>query len=325
MTIIYCKKDWRDAFANYFNSQVAEMQAQLLKAGIASFGYFLVCLALLQPQAVTIAPEQPTVSSRPKTTVLGTTFEVNPLFDDAIDKVIANTRNLIRTQKKNHKLVAYVSIPLSATGGGYRPLNVEASRFVKRSLEDRYGADHFWALAPGETENELPSIGGQQPRGGEYLYMWTEILAGEKGTGDDFDMVYFAGPSDFARYLALPEKGEIDALVRYVDERAKQDAAFKAAIADVPKNRLDFLRYYAIRACSAYSSGAHDEWNVFVKVNKRRSSTIGVGFGNQIAMFFNGHPITPADMEREIAAGYEQTHELYPGSYKAWVNNFEGR
>ena len=63
--------------------------------------------------------------------------------------------------------------------------------------------------------------------------------------------------------------------------------------------RQAFLRYYALRASSAYSSGAHDEWNIFVRINRKRS------LGDQIAVFFDGRPASPAEMEMDIAPGYE--------------------
>jgi hypothetical protein len=63
--------------------------------------------------------------------------------------------------------------------------------------------------------------------------------------------------------------------------------------------RQAFLRYYAMRASSAYSSGAHDEWNIFVRINLWRP------LGEQVAVFFDGRPASPGDMESEVAPGYE--------------------
>ncbi|HTY77322.1 MAG TPA: hypothetical protein VMI34_05850 [Candidatus Bathyarchaeia archaeon] len=53
------------------------------------------------------------------------------------------------------------------------------------------------------------------------------------------------------------------------------------------------------RASSAFSSGAHDEWNILVRVNRRRP------LGDQVAVFFDGRPASPAEMETEVAPGYE--------------------
>lgn len=54
-----------------------------------------------------------------------------------------------------------------------------------------------------------------------------------------------------------------------------------------------------MRASAAYSTGAHDEWNVAVRVNRKRR------LGDQLGMFFDGRPRSPAEMETEIAPGYE--------------------
>jgi hypothetical protein len=63
--------------------------------------------------------------------------------------------------------------------------------------------------------------------------------------------------------------------------------------------RRAFIRYYAMRASAAYSAGAHDEWNIFVRINRKRA------LGDQIAMYFDGRQISPAEMETEISPGYE--------------------
>jgi hypothetical protein len=60
-----------------------------------------------------------------------------------------------------------------------------------------------------------------------------------------------------------------------------------------------FVRYYTLRASSAYSTGAHDEWNIAVRVNRKRP------LGDQLAMFFDGRPASPAEMETEVGPGYE--------------------
>ena len=66
-----------------------------------------------------------------------------------------------------------------------------------------------------------------------------------------------------------------------------------------PARRQAFVRYYTLRASSAYSTGAHDEWNIVVKVNRKRP------IGDQVAVFFDGRAVSPAEMDAEIAPGYE--------------------
>jgi hypothetical protein len=54
-----------------------------------------------------------------------------------------------------------------------------------------------------------------------------------------------------------------------------------------------------MRASAAYSGGAHDEWNIVVRINRKRP------LGEQIAMFFDGRALSPPEMEAEISPGYE--------------------
>src|SRR5438270_43004 len=70
-------------------------------------------------------------------------------------------------------------------------------------------------------------------------------------------------------------------LGRWLAGRAAADADLKR-IADNPDTRRAFLRYYAMRASAAHSAGAHDEWNIFVRINRKRT------LGDQISMFFDG-------------------------------------
>ena len=86
---------------------------------------------------------------------------------------------------------------------------------------------------------------------------------------------------------------------RWLIARAAVDDKVRRGIAEDPVRRQAFLRYYALRASSAYSSGAHDEWNIFVRINRRRP------LGEQVAVFFDGRPASPPEMETEIAPGYE--------------------
>lgn len=82
--------------------------------------------------------------------------------------------------------------------------------------------------------------------------------------------------------------------------RGAGSEAFRRGVAGDAGRRGAFVRYYTLRASSAYSKGAHDEWNIFVKISRRRA------LGEQVAMFFDGRPASPAEeMETEISPGYE--------------------
>ena len=62
------------------------------------------------------------------------------------------------------------------------------------------------------------------------MYMWTQILEGSAGLGEDFDFFYFAGPTDFGKYFFLTGQGDLERLEAWFDTRAAQDPSFKKAI-----------------------------------------------------------------------------------------------
>jgi hypothetical protein len=47
--------------------------------------------------------------------------------------------------------------------------------------------------------------------------MWTRVLEGADGLGSDFDLVYFTGPSDFARTLKFDGSGDVAKIDAYYD------------------------------------------------------------------------------------------------------------
>ena len=42
------------------------------------------------------------------------------------------------------------------------------------------------------------------------MLMWTRILEGDRGLGEDFDFIYFAGPTDFAAYFGLTGTADME-------------------------------------------------------------------------------------------------------------------
>ena len=50
---------------------------------------------------------------------------------------------------------------------------------------------------------------------------------------------------------------------------------------------------------SRFLSGVHDEWNIVVRFNGKRS------LGDQVAVFFDGRSASPAETEAEVSPGYE--------------------
>jgi hypothetical protein len=237
-----------------------------------------------------------------KKTVLGTSFRVDPVFEPLLEKSIERLRSVIRVRREFGKLIGFVSIPLSSRGGGNRDLNVEISEHIKANLDKRFGERHFWALAPGLVESHLPSVEGRSARGGEYMYMWTEVLAGEKGLGEDFDLVYFSGPSDFGDFFGFTGQNDLQKLEEFMNNRADQNPDFAQTVS-TPEARQAFLRYYAMKASVTFSSGSHDEWNLFRKVNQRRRKELGVG--DQLPLYFDGRQLSPTEAEAPVSKGYE--------------------
>ena len=270
---------------------------------VHSVGALLVVLnvyGISPAQQANVLQESTPSTAVPRETVLGTVFLVRPHWDAAIAQTVDRVRATARAERSKDKVICYISVPLSARGGGYRPINVEISRFVKRQLETQYGDRYFWALAPGEVENELPNIGTERPGGGEYLYMWTQILAGEDGRGSDFDAVYFVGPTDVHSFFGVAGPPILQQLDTYVARRAREDVEFRNTIADNIEARRGFLRYYGLRASATFSDGAHDEWNVFALINRRCS------IADSISIYFDGRQVPIPVGESLTRPGYEQ-------------------
>ena len=192
----------------------------------------LVALTLLP----SLAAQQPAPAKQLLKTPIGTCYEVDPDFLPAISHAVENLRVQVRAQSRD-KLVAYLSVPMSARGGGYRPLNIEISEFLKSRVESRFQG-RVWALAPGNVE--LPQVNGKSAQGGEYMYMWTQVLAGDDGYGRDFSLLFAAGPSEIKAFFGASED-IVASLERYIDLRAKGDSDFRDNVAAKPEARKRFL------------------------------------------------------------------------------------
>ena len=219
-------------------------------------------------------------------TVVGLKFCADPRLAATIAERIKTLREEIRVQRRAGKLIVYASTPISPRGGGDVAVNLDVAASVKTRLEKEYGPA-VWVLDPGRYQ--LPDVDGVRPGGGDYMVMWTEVLGGEDGTGRDFDMVHFTGPGDMRAFFGCGRDDVSGCVARHLKAQAIPDL----------DRRQAFVRYYTLRASSAYSTGAHDEWNIVVRINRKRP------IGDQVAVFFDGRPASPAEMETEIAPGYE--------------------
>jgi hypothetical protein len=253
----------------------------------------LAAAALVSPQAAGAA------GLVTACTPLDICYCVNSDYREVIDANVARVRQLIASNKVQGKAIGYLSIPLSPAGGGSFSVNSEIAAKVAQNVTARFGAKSMWLLNPG-TEGGDKMNGAS---GADYMYMWTQILAGRSGLGEDFDFFYFAGPTDFGKYFALTGQGDLERLETWFDARLAQDPAFKKAVDQGDVTKAGFRDYYGLRASVAYSYGSHDEWNIARLINVRRRGATDYGIANQLAIFFDGQPQSPGAYEIPTAPG----------------------
>ena len=223
---------------------------------------------------------------------------VNSDLKATIDTKVVRLRQLLADQRKAGKLVGYMSVPLSPSGGGNFDVNKEVAESAKAAIEKRFGAEYLFVLNPGTPDADLPNGSGA-----DYMLMWTTLLEGPNGLGEDLDFAYFVGPRDFARYFALDGTADLAKIDRYFDERIKANPAFEKAVKD-GLSRNAFRNYYALKASTAFSRGAHDEWNIIRTVNERRRNDPKLGIANQLPVLFDGLGVAPSGWEANVSDGY---------------------
>src|SRR5947207_15966733 len=146
-----------------------------------------------------------------------------------------------------------MSVPLSPSGGANFDVNKEVAESAKAAVEKRFGADQVFVLNPGTADADLPNGSGA-----DYMLMWTTLLEGPNGLGEDLDFVYFVGPQDFARYFGLDGNADMLKIEEYFERRLKSDADLQKA-AEKGLAKAAFRNYYALKASTNFSKGAHDE------------------------------------------------------------------
>src|SRR5262249_36874286 len=161
-------------------------------------------------------------------------------------------RDMIGKQRAQGKAIGYMSVPISTIAGSYYGINVKVGTEVKEQVESRFGAKDAWILNPAAVQAGRPQNAG----GAAYVLVRAGGLEGKTGLGEDFDFVYFVGPSDFARHFALDGRADMERLDAYYDNLVKTDP-------DLAKiDKKSFREYYVLRASVAFSFGSHDEWNI---------------------------------------------------------------
>lgn len=218
----------------------------------------------------------------------------------AIDGNVAKIRQVIAEQKSGGKAIGYMSLPISTVGGGYFGVNIDAAANIKTNVEKRFGAKSLWILNPGEKDFSLP----REANGADYMLMWTRVLEGLGGFGDDFDFFYFVGPTDFANALGLTGEGDLEKIDTIFDQRYAADEGLRKAVEAGRLSKATFRNYYGLRASIAFSYGSHDEWNILRILNERRRGATKFGVANQIASFYDGRAVAPAAAEQGVSTGY---------------------
>src|SRR5579864_2494374 len=234
------------------------------RSGPRSFKYAvgsvaLAALALVLPKPSEAAPGTMTACTR-----LDICYCVDTDYRDAIAANVARVRQLIAGARAQGKAIGYLSVPLSPAGGGSFPVNSEIAAATAARVTARFGAHAAWILNPGAEAGD--HMNGAS--GADFMYMWTQILEGPSGEGEDFDFFYFTGPSDFARFFNLTGEGDLERLETWFDTRAAQDPSFKKSVDDGSVTKTGFRNYYGLRASVAFSYGSHDEWNIAGAINE---------------------------------------------------------
>lgn len=230
-------------------------------------------------------------------TALGICYCVTPEYKPKIDTQVKKARKVLAKHREDGDFIAYISIPLTNAAGSDNELDQEVSASIKQRLMSKYG-DGFWALAPGTGLVDLPD----KATDGDWMYMWTRILGGEKGVGEDFDAVFFTGPEGFLNHMGVRGNDLIGQLKAFAKKRATTNQSFARKIA--PKGALrDFVSNYAFRSSVAFSEGCHDEWNIFHAINQNRRAQSENGILTQLSVFFDGKAVDPAAYATPISRG----------------------
>ena len=254
--------------------------------------------------AMATAPSRSIAAPVTECSAIGVCFCMNGEFKATVDAQVARLRGLIAAERAKGKAVGYLSLPLSTLGGGYFNVNREVGDQTRARIEARLGAASAWVLNPAMAEANIPDVGGARAGGPEYMAMWTRVLEGPAGLGEDFDFIHFVGPSDFAAYFGLSGSADLDRLAAFFDERLKTDTDLQRAVAQGRITRTGFRNYYGLRASVSFSLGAHDEWNIAQTINARRRADAKYGVGNQMPTWFDGRAVSSAEAEQTMSVGY---------------------
>ena len=156
----------------------------------------------------------------------------------------------------------------------------------------------MWLTNPAKEGTRPPGSSGA-----EYVHMWTQVLEGGTGLGDDFAFVYFTGPASFAWFFKLDGKDGLKKIDDYFDKRLATGTQLQDAVKRGEVSKATFRAYYGLRASVSFSYGSHDEWNIARTLNARRRAAADLGIAKQISIMFDGQQVAPAAFDGPVAAG----------------------
>lgn len=175
---------------------------------------------------------------------------------------------------------------------------------------------------------ELLQHGG--PSGGDYMRMWTKVLVEDESgnLGERFDAFYFLGPSDVHAFFGVGPEPATRSIQGYFASRYATSAEFRysytggmeidwgqrdlatflpedwKSLDDWDAMRKEFTRFYLLRASANYSLGSHDEWNIWVLLNRLRLERSKGNTGTLLPGFFDGRQVDPGASMMLTANGY---------------------
>lgn len=206
-------------------------------------------------------------------------------------------------------------------------------------------AKKIWGQQLGDqgAEDKLNNLVNNSPaKDGDYMRMWTKVLVEDnepsplKNSGSNFNGFYFLGTTDVKSYFLNSEDGDLTSSIQsYFSRKFALDSDFRdsysikniswgidydanakpiARSADEEKLvqtweklRLDFFKFYSLKASVNFSLGSHDEWNIWFLLNQKRIEVLDrkTAIGNLVPGFFEGRQVTPVDFCNRAISGYE--------------------
>ncbi len=227
------------------------------------------------------------------------------------------------------------------------PANYQMESKAGTGLMNRHAKVLWKDLGEKEALRKLDELIKTSPAAdGDYMRMWTKVLVedGQHNLGFNFDGFYFLAPSDVLAYFLSGDSGDLTSSIQnYFSRKYSSDSEFrdyytvrgiswghdynddneaqpllrseqeKGLVQVWEKRRLDFFRFYALRASINFSLGSHDEWNIWHLLNINRVNYYDFvtesgrknGIGNLLPGFFDGRQLNPADFVTKAITGYE--------------------